>query len=268
MPAVWDEAVRGFAGDRTSGALELTLRAIDLMAGAADRSEKEVDALAHSLAAAQPAMAGVRNAAQFCAKALKDSRRGGVSYTATVSQFRRYVETSRPRAGRQLLKVVPGEVSVLTLSYSSTVIAALELLHGRHQVITVTVLESLPGGEGKSTADRVQEMGMAVKTAPDSRRDEAVEGCDLVLLGADAILRDGGIVNKVGSLELARAARAAGKRLYVCAETIKLDLSADSTLQLPPGSWFEVVPPELVAGIATERGVLTAELVRNLAATS
>ena len=265
-PAAFEVEVRRLAEDRTSGALELAIAAIDVMGRAETLSLEEVEALARSLAAAQPAMAAVRNAAYYCLEAFREASRGGASSRASVRLFRHYVETSRPRAGRQLAKVVQGEVTVATLSYSSTVVAAMELLHGRHQLRSVTVLESSPGGEGAKTAAALKELGVRAELAPDAAFADVAETCDLAVFGADTILRDGGIINKVGTATLARAALLAGKRAYAVAETIKLDHTRDTAdVALGPESLFEVVPPEALTAIATERGVLTAKLVRDLA---
>ncbi len=266
-PAAFEAEVRRLAEDRTSGALELAIAAIDVMERAEALSLEEAEALARSLAATQPAMAAVRNAAYFCLEALRDASRAGAPYRAAVRLFRHYVETSRPRAGRQLAKVVQGQVSVVTLSYSSTFLAAMELLHGRHQLRSVTVLESLPGGEGRRTAASLEELGITAETVLDAAFAEVAGTCDLAVFGADTVLRDGGVINKVGTATLARAALFAGKRAYALAETIKLDHTRDTAdVALGPDSLFEVVPPEALTAIATERGVLTAKLVRDLAA--
>ena len=106
-------------------------------------------------------------------------------------------------------------------------------------------------------ASDLKELGMAVLLQKDEGAAAVAAACDVAVVGADTILRDGGIVNKVGSVGVARAAKAAGKPVYACAETIKLDITRESTdIRLDATSLFEVVPPELLTGIATERGVL------------
>lgn len=48
-----------------------------------------------------------------------------------------------------------------------------------------------------------------------------MENVDLVLLGAEAVVASGGIINKVGTLPLAICAKAYGKPVYVLAESFK-----------------------------------------------
>jgi translation initiation factor eIF-2B subunit delta len=253
------------ASDRESGALELALAAIDVMADAGDLPRRELEAVADALAAAQPGMAAVRNAAYSCVYQRGEADLGRVNYRDALKAFRRFVETSRPRAGRQLAKVVSQPAAVATLSWSSTVLEALRLLRGRRVLTRVAVLESLPGGEGKRTAAALSGEGIAAVWVRDDAVVETVNDCDLVLLGADTLLRDGGIVNKVRSRDLAAAARAAGKRVLVVAETIKLDVHHDAADAPVPGR-FEVVPAALLTSVATERGVLPPSRLAELAA--
>jgi len=95
---------------------------------------------------------------------------------------------------------------------------------------------------------------------------------DRVLLGADAILLDHTVVNKVGSLQLALAARRFGKPVTVVAESLKLardphDVTlpteqndGDEVWRDPPQGvvvsnlYFESVPADMIENIVTEHG--------------
>jgi len=46
-------------------------------------------------------------------------------------------------------------------------------------------------------------------------------GVDLVIVGAEGVMEDGGIVNKVGTFQVAVLAKALGKPFYVATESYK-----------------------------------------------
>jgi translation initiation factor 2B subunit (eIF-2B alpha/beta/delta family) len=104
----------------------------------------------------------------------------------------------------------------------------------------------------------------------------------LALVGADSVRADGSVVNKVGTYPAALAARAAGVPVYAVCETLKIaaanfplhfeEMAPGELLPQPiPGvtprnPYFERTPAALLAGIVTERGLLTPAEVAPLAA--
>ena len=104
------------------------------------------------------------------------------------------------------------------------------------------------------------------------------------LVGADSVLRDGAVVNKIGTYSLALAAADAKKPLYVACETLKFDARHDAASW--PGSpprdpkeiwdtpdraaalnrYFEVTPGRLVTIVVTERGTYAPDVVRTMLA--
>lgn len=55
----------------------------------------------------------------------------------------------------------------------------------------------------------------------DSAVGYLMERMDAVLLGAEAVNENGGIINKIGSFGIAMIARTLNKKVYVLAESIK-----------------------------------------------
>jgi translation initiation factor 2B subunit (eIF-2B alpha/beta/delta family) len=104
---------------------------------------------------------------------------------------------------------------------------------------------------------------------PDSEGASLMARASCALVGADSVLRDGAVVNKVGTHSLARAAVDRKKPFYVACETLKFDARYDAATW--PGlriatmsSTFEVTPPELITTTVTERGTYTPEIVRTM----
>jgi len=226
--------LHAFLTDRSSGAAELAARALDLLIEARGTlPARRVDALARRLAAAHPAMGSVWNAvhAQDPERFRRDLERG-VALTAR-------------RARSRLLR----RARVVTISYSSTVLAALT-----RKDLRVTVLESLPGREGRRAARLLRRRGVTTRVAADAMAVRAVADARYVVVGADAVSPHV-IVNKVGTLGLALAARYHGVPFMVLADRTKW----------VPASWalpdrgsaarlFEAVPRRLVTHVISERG--------------
>lgn len=63
-----------------------------------------------------------------------------------------------------------------------------------------------------------------VKVIRDAEVGTLMESMDLVMVGAEAVLKNGGIINKVGTFPLAICAREMNKPLYVLAESFKFSL--------------------------------------------
>lgn len=156
---------------------------------------------------------------------------------------------------------------VVTLSDSSEVLAVLLRAHKEGRIERVLVLESLPGGEGRTMAARLRREGVAVRTVPDSFAYRSVEAADMVLIGADSVGSDGSTLAKVGSAALALAARALDRPFYVTCDSLKVIPVSEAPLasRRRPSRLFEPVPASHVTRLLTELGVWRpVELARRL----
>ena len=246
------EAVRT---DRVHGARQLTLLALDALRKAVEAGPEGPALLerarwtAEQVAGLRPGMAPLRNLALRFLAGLQEPRREPA--LALLDALRRDLEEAGERVAEQALTVLPPEGEVLTCSYSSTVVSALVLARRRGQALEVRVLASLWGGiaHGERTAGALREAGLPVRLYPDDALAEAVEGVQVALIGADRVLPYGTVLNGVPSRALAEAVRGQAP-LYALADTWKFA----RTLEAEPG--LEPVPPDLLAGIVTEHGVL------------
>jgi translation initiation factor 2B subunit (eIF-2B alpha/beta/delta family) len=162
---------------------------------------------------------------------------------------------------------------VLTLSRSGTVAAALDRARPREFL----VMESRPAREGVDVAE-----ALADETDVTLFVDAAVahvlgtRDVDRVLVGADAVLPEGRVVNKVGTRTAAIAAARADVPVYALCSRDKVVPDVDEP-DFEPGDpeavydgdaevdvanpTFDVTPADLIAGVVTEYGVLDAEEV-------
>ncbi|KAJ7273682.1 hypothetical protein B0H12DRAFT_1285809 [Mycena haematopus] len=111
--------------------------------------------------------------------------------------------------------------SILTHSYSRVVMETLLLAHQRSKRISVFVTEARPRGLGVKTADALTAAGIPCTVILDSAVAYAMEKVDFVIVGSEAVVESGGLINAIGSLNIAIIAKAANKPFYALAESYK-----------------------------------------------
>lgn len=241
------EAIRRAASDRRSGAAEVAARAAEglaLMEG-----KLEVARAARRLLRAQPAMAPVWR--------LLAAATSAGDHRAAARRFRDALRAETEAVARAAEWAIPRRAVVLTHSSSSNVLAAIRA--NRRRIARVVCTASLPGGEGRSLARRLEREGIAAEVVADAAIAEASGRATVALVGADAVTEDTA-VNKVGTRLVALAARDAGIPCYVLAGTSKL---------LPARIWgavdspmYEETPLALLDAVITERGPMGTAAVR------
>jgi methylthioribose-1-phosphate isomerase len=164
-----------------------------------------------------------------------------------------------------------------------TALAPIKTAHSQGRQIHVLVDETRPFLQGaRLTAWELQDAGIAQTLITDSmagyfmRRGDV----DCVIVGADRIVANGDVANKIGTYSLAVLAQAHGLPFYVAAPTSTIDLSLSSGDDIPieqrdpdevthlagmalaPAGVqaahpaFDVTPHHLITAIITEQGVL------------
>lgn len=274
-----DALVAPLRADVVSGAAVVSRTAAEVLRRTAVRATADdVPDLRHQLGElavrildAQPSMAplvallsGAFNALDE-ASDLEDARR---RVARAAEAFRSEMEGEADAAARHAAELLEPGASVLTLSDSSTVRAALRHAAGAGP-LSVTCLEGRPLQEGRALARAVAEAGATVTCAVDAAAETHLARADAVLLGADSV-GDRGAVNKIGSAGLIRGARARGVPVWIVTDRSKLlprgfpqpvddDRPAEEVWRGASGirvwnRYFEVFPLDGVAGIVTGAG--------------
>lgn len=108
---------------------------------------------------------------------------------------------------------------ILTISRSSAVTAIFKQLP--EPSLKFIVCESRPGFEGKALAMELASARKEVEYIVDAAAGVHMQYADAVVVGADAVLADGAVINKCGSSLLAMSANYYGIPFYVVADTTK-----------------------------------------------
>lgn len=293
--------VAAIAADREHGASWLARRGAVLLAEASAPSDArdpaqrliQLQVATRRLVAARPSMAPVANTAARVWLAASDARDAGASSVEMLAAL--HTEAGRLAAlwddaaraiGDAAIPLLAGRL--YTHSRSGTVERVLVRLAAERsragQPAEIVVNTSYPGFEGRGAAEALVRAGWRVTLVADAACGVFVSDTAAVVCGADSVLSDGRVVNKVGTYPLALAARAAGVPFYVLCETLKVaapdfplaleQMSPQEILPTPilgvtaRNPYFDITPAEDVTAIVTERGRLTPALLAEHAATA
>ncbi|MFC6975227.1 NUDIX domain-containing protein [Halomicroarcula sp. GCM10025709] len=277
--------------DRTHGSSWLSMRALEVLRDEAavvaeghradgTRPERTGDdwdglaALARSLRDARPSMAVLANRIDRTMLAASDERSPRAVETAASRAVEQACAVDR-EAAQVAAETLPERIA--TLSRSGTVSAAI------HEAApeAVLVAESRPGREGVAVAESLAAATDVTLTTDAALAFELVDwDAEAVVVGADRILPDGRVVNKVGTRAAALSAAAADCAVFVAAASDKIapddgyDLEPRERTELYDGTadvavanpTFDVTPADAVTAVLTEQGRLDGEEVRAVAA--
>lgn len=274
LPAKFSSRMLRIAADRKSGVIELALAVVKAFKGLSRTrpfpEQHEIGTAVKFLSKSQPSMVPIRNTAELCARIVT----GGGRAASRLDILRTHLEGSRARVATNAQRLFRGGAIVLTLSRSSTVLHTLRVAAEAGRIDKLFVMESRPRLEGRETAKAMAEIGVECTLVADAMGPSLVEDIDVAVVGADAILNDGGVVNKIGTYPLALACNEGGKQLCVLAESMKLDLRTNSEtwaeseerdefelLPRPPrglralNRYFDLTPPSKVSCVVHDDGI-------------
>lgn len=147
---------------------------------------------------------------------------------------------------RNCLMEVGGLFTVLTISFSGTVLKFLERAEGVRRVV---VLESRPMREGVEMA-KLLCREKSVTLYVDAAMSYAVEEAEAVVIGADALYRGVGFVGKIGSLPLCIISSEVGKPTYILVDSWKIaEKPTHKEMKMEEGDVTEVINGEYLGNI-------------------
>jgi len=196
--------------------------------------------------------------------------------------FRQKAFLSRAKVGENAVRFIGDGLVVLTQGFSRVVLAVLLRAHEQNKRFRVIVAESRPDNIGYRTAMQLQKSGIPVTLTTDNAVAHVMSTVDLVLVGAEAVVENGGIISRIGTYGLSIVAKELKKPFYVASESFKftrmyplnqrdipenkkkqVDLIPPSPhLALPKGVEVnnppvDYTPPQYITLLFTDLGVLT-----------
>ncbi|MFX1259382.1 MAG: translation initiation factor eIF-2B [Promethearchaeota archaeon] len=167
------------------------------------------------------------------------------------------------------------KLKIMLISYSSTILNL--LLKFKEYEIEFYVLESRPLLEGQRTAESLSPY-FKTYLIIDAALGKYIDNIDLVLIGIDSILKDGSIINKIGTYPLAVLANENNIDVYAVGNSLKYNLKnhfgQNIIIEKKPitevyndqisnknlevfNYYFDITPSKYITGIISELGILT-----------
>ena len=218
---------------------------------------------------------------------VEDIKKHAVACAMRMSQEDIAINRKLGRFGSDLIK--DGDVvmthcnagALATVSYG-TALGVIRSVKESGKKISVIATETRPVMQGsRLTAFELVHDEIDVSLVPDTAVGYLMANkmIDKVIVGADRILKSGHVYNKIGTYQVALLSKSHGIPFYVAAPLSTFDLSSetsDVTIEersveevtkigdkriAPAGvrifnPAFDLTPPELIAGIITEKGVI------------
>jgi ribose 1,5-bisphosphate isomerase len=271
--------VARIATDSEHGSAALSVRALEvlrdeaMLAAVDPDGQSGVDATVQSLITARPTMTVLANRLARAVVSAESGDPREVAQSAQDGIGRAHLADDE--AAKNASERLDGK-RVATLSRSGTVSRAIHV----GNPAAVLVAQSVPGGEGVGVATEFASMAETTVTSdaafPGQLRDW---GADVLLVGADSLLSDGRVVNKVGTYPAVVAADRLDVDAVVVTATDKISPGASFDAEHQPGQslgigeqsldvlnpLFEATPLSSVDAVVTEDGTLTTGQIRAIA---
>jgi len=255
--------------DRVHGATFIGSEAVGLLSEAAEASDaRDTDTLFSNLLLVglrlrrvQPAMANVWNLTGRLLQTVDQHRAGGALFQdlqrlirEKSAQILEEVAQASEDASRNAVKLLPQGGTVLTHSNSSAVLRSLELGFKGGLGFKVYATESYPGMEGRQLAKELITYGVPVTLITDTSVGSILQEVDMVLVGADSVLKDGSLVHKFGTRAIGIAAKKHEIPFYSSCETAKFSTQDFLGDRPEISTLFDSTPPEVISSYITEEG--------------
>ncbi|KAJ6231537.1 translation initiation factor eif-2b subunit alpha [Anaeramoeba flamelloides] len=136
----------------------------------------------------------------------------------TLHEMNKENKTEIAKLGDRFLE--DGSV-VLCHGYSQTVSKMFHRQVNRKVNFSVIVTETFPSGEGYKFAQKLTSWGVETSVIPDSSVAFVIDQVDMVVVGAEAVVESGGIINVLGTFQVSIIAKQFNKPFYVASESLK-----------------------------------------------
>ncbi|KAJ3023618.1 Translation initiation factor [Thoreauomyces humboldtii] len=182
----------------------------------------------------------------------------------------------RERAADNGLPFVKDNAVILVHSYSRAVMLLLQKARKSNKRLKVFVTETRPTPSGTKAVVELRQADIRAELILDSAVGAIMAKVDMVIVGAEGVVQNGGLINQIGTYQIAVVAKASNKPFYAVTEQYKFvrwfplnqdDLPGedrpdyfkytDSADISPRNPHIDYTPPEYISLLFTNVGVLT-----------
>ena len=119
------------------------------------------------------------------------------------------------------LDFIQDDVTILAHCNSRVVLTLLIKAAQQNRRFSVIVTEARPTSKGFEAAQILRDHGIPATVILDSAVGYYIDKVDMVLVGAEGVVENGGIINQLGTYMIAVMAKAANKPFYAVVESYK-----------------------------------------------
>ena len=249
-----------------------------------DAFREYMEAAASLLKSTRPTAVSLPNAVNYVMRAIREREYETVedAISAIIKRAESFIEYSKKatqRIGEIGSRLLQNGDRVLTHCNSSAALSVIIEAWRRGKDLEVYATETRPKFQGHITVTKLSEAGLTVTLVPDSSVRYLMKKLDKVVVGADTVTANGAVINKIGTSQIALAAKEHNVNFFVAAESIKFSphtvigelvkIEERSPLEVVPQDYldrnpgivirnpaFDVTPPEYIDAIITELGVI------------
>lgn len=187
----------------------------------------------------------------------------------TIDELARKLETSTGKVAKNGRRLIKNDFTIMTHCHSGEAMGVIKRAWKDGKRISVIATLTKPLEQGIRTAKELSKEKIPVTLITDNAVGHFMKDVDIVLVGADALRKKGGLVNKIGTSMLALAAKRYRKPFYVAASTLKLDRRKKFSIEERPtkevydeikgvkikNPAFDVTAWDLIDSVITEMGI-------------
>ncbi|KAI8982026.1 hypothetical protein BDF20DRAFT_447709 [Mycotypha africana] len=141
---------------------------------------------------------------------------------STASLILEKASSARDRAAQVGAQFIHDNAIILVQGYSRVIMSVLyHAANVQNKRFKVYVTEGRPHSDGIQAVAALRKHGIPCRAVLDSAVGYIMDKVDMVFVGAEGVVENGGIVNKVGTFQIALVANALGKPVYAVAESYK-----------------------------------------------
>jgi len=205
-----------------------------------------------------------------------------LSLISRAEEFIEWVNTAHQKIGEIGTRRIKDNSLIMTHCNSSAALSVIKAAHKSGKNIEVIATESRPRYQGHITVRELTKEGISTTLIVDSAVRYFMENVDYVIVGADTITANGALINKIGTSQIALAAKEARVPFMVAAETYKfspktllgelVEIEERDIQEVAPSDLlnvknlkirnpaFDVTPRDYIDTIITEIGTIPPEM--------
>jgi ribose 1,5-bisphosphate isomerase len=264
MPESLESLVKRIKSLKIQGAKQIAIESLKFLRALAKKKGfgRDFNSSMNKLEKARPTAVVLHNCLEIIKKE-KDVK--------TINKLLRQLNQSTKEIARRGSRLIKNNSTIMTHCHSGEALAVIKHAWKEGKKINIYATETEPKEQGIITAKELARLKIPVVLIVDSCIEYFMKDVDLVIVGSDAIRKEG-IVNKIGTYPLAVVAKEHKKPFYVVGNTLKLDKRKKivieerspheiydermKTMEIRNPA-FDITPWKFVKRVVTEKGIMT-----------